>query len=77
MMDHFGDAARGIRGNWLDGDNLKTFNELTEQGISPEVAAAKTFTGKMAAEHGFTKVEIISTVGKPGQYVCAEVIYYF
>ncbi|WP_234535852.1 hypothetical protein [Streptomyces shenzhenensis] len=42
---------------------------------TPEDAARATFTGKMAAKYGFTKVTIEETVGSPGEYTAAKVVF--
>jgi RHS repeat-associated protein len=68
MVNHFGTNARGVVGSWTYGSNLARFNELTAQGMSPEQAAAATWTGTQAAQNGFRTVTVIDKVGSPGAY---------
>ena len=59
ILDKFqadGIGFKGVRGLWYEGDNLATFNDLIKKGFTPEEAAAQTFTGKMAARSGYSKV---------------------
>ncbi|WP_428986358.1 RICIN domain-containing protein [Streptomyces camelliae] len=79
-LAHFGDAVKGIKGYWQDGgtlsDNLNSFNAAVRGGASLEDAALKeTFTGKMAARAGFTKVEITELRGMPGHYTNVGVTF--
>ncbi|WP_433455638.1 RICIN domain-containing protein [Streptomyces sp. CA-142005] len=79
-LAHFGDAVKGIKGYWQDGgslsDNLNSFNAAVRGGASLEEAALKeTFTGKMAARAGFTKVEITELRGMPGHYTNVGVTF--
>ncbi|QFU86365.1 DUF6531 domain-containing protein [Amycolatopsis sp. YIM 10] len=68
-MQHFGDRVNAIEGNWVYGDNLAAFNRRTgEGGMSPEEAAAQTWTGRQAARHGFTNVGEVNATGEPGNY---------
>jgi hypothetical protein len=55
--------------------NLNTFNDPVQSGMSPEEAAASTFTGKMAARFGFTDVSITSLSGEPGAYTDAQALF--
>lgn len=48
--------AASIKSSWTFGDNLAEFNRLTAHGVPPKEAALGTWTGKLAAEAGFTKV---------------------
>ncbi len=50
--------VKGVRGLWYDGDNLATLNREVAGGASPEVAAGRTFTGKMAERAGYPEVRI-------------------
>lgn len=61
-LAHFGDKVEGIKGTWVYGDNLAEFNRLTAKGLTPEEAAALTWTGRLAAEAGYTKVELSDLV---------------
>ncbi|MFD5888860.1 RICIN domain-containing protein [Streptomyces sp. NPDC060334] len=82
VMEKIGGNAKGIRGTWLGGgdmkDNLDSFNAgIQSLMLSPEEAARLTFTGKMAAKYGFTgKVDIVKTVGTPGNYTKVEVVFW-
>jgi hypothetical protein len=59
ILDHFGrDNVDAIKGNWQYDTNLNGFNDGIAQGMTPEQAAANTWTGKQAAAAGFTNVEI-------------------
>jgi hypothetical protein len=55
IMSHFGDQVKTINGLWIDhpwlGDNFQTFKAWEKAGAN--VAAMKTFTGKMASRWGF------------------------
>lgn len=70
-----------IRGTWRAskkiGDNLYSFNEFIKAGMTPENAAKRTFTGKMANELGFTNVKIEDTTIKnsDGIYISVDVIF--
>ena len=70
-----------IRGTWRaskkNGDNLYSFNEFIKAGMTPENAAKRTFTGKMANELGFTNVKIEDTTIKnsDGIYISVDVIF--
>ncbi|MEU9153305.1 Hint domain-containing protein [Streptomyces sp. NPDC048417] len=77
-MDALAGDAEGVRGTWNSGalrDNLDSFNAGIQNLLSPEDAARLTFTGKMAAKYGFTKVTIEETVGSPGEYTAAKVVF--
>jgi hypothetical protein len=78
-MDALGPSVQKIRGTWLSGgslqDNLDSFNAGIQIGLTPEEAAMHTFTGKMAAKYGFTHAEIETTVGSPGEYTKATVLF--
>ncbi|MFG2457849.1 Hint domain-containing protein [Streptomyces sp. NPDC048523] len=76
-MNALAKDAEGVRGTWNSGlrDNLDSFNAGIQNMLSPEDAARATFTGKMAVKYGFTKVEIESTVGSPGEYTAVKVVF--
>lgn len=74
-FEKFGDEVTAMGGRWKYGTNLEKFNELTAGGMSPTEAAKLTFTGKRAAERGFTNVIVNILEGKPGQYSRVEVIF--
>ncbi|MGW1627694.1 hypothetical protein [Streptomyces sp. NPDC002172] len=47
-----------------------------DQRVVPtEDAARATFTGETAAKYGFTKVTFEETVGSPGEYTAAKVVF--
>lgn len=64
-----------IKGNWQFGTNLARFNELTAQGLSPEAAAARTWTGQQAAAAGFRTVRVQSLQGTPRKYTSVQVLF--
>lgn len=77
-MNHFGvDKVFAIEGKWVPAmpSNLITFNRLTAEGATAEMAAAQTFTGKMAAKYGFTRVRMGLLQGSPGKYTNVEVTF--
>ncbi|MBL1287320.1 RHS repeat protein [Streptomyces sp. For3] len=81
---NFGDDVQGVKGYWQNGgtlrDNLDSFNSAARNS-SPgdmqalESAARSTFTGKMAARHGFTEVDIVELRGPHGDYSHVGVIF--
>jgi hypothetical protein len=63
MMAHFGNTVDVIQAEWSDNDpklktNLDAFNAAIVAGDLPEVAAAKTPTGKYAVRAGYTPVSM-------------------
>ncbi|MER5362703.1 DUF6531 domain-containing protein, partial [Streptomyces sp. NPDC002785] len=80
----FGNEVQGVKGYWQNGgtlrDNLDSFNSAA-RSASPgdmralEEAARSTFTGKMAARHGFTDVEIVELRGPHGDYSNVGVVF--
>lgn len=80
MMAHFGSAVTSIEGNWFgpNSDNLMELNRLTAGGtMSIEDAAIKTWTGRRAKDHGFTKVVVTGTpVGLPGRFTSVQVVFH-
>ena len=58
VMEHFGSRVDVIEGNWSYGDNLAEFNKLVADGTPLKTAARATWTGKRAADYGFTSVRI-------------------
>jgi hypothetical protein len=67
---------KGIRGNWLYGDNLQRMNEAILKGIPAENAALhNTFTGAMAKKKGFTNVKMIGTPRQNNTYEQVSVIF--
>lgn len=75
---HFGDSVRGIHASWnsrhtLLAYNLELFNQLTHDGLSVEEAAKQTWTGRVAKELGFAKLEHIDAYERNGQYFSVDV----
>ena len=76
MMTHFGSKAKAVRGKWVYGDNLGKVNELTTGGkVSLEDTLRETWTGKRAAEYGFTNPKLEKVEGTPGAYTNIEVLF--
>ena len=79
LWDAIGGDVRRIRGAWRAVPrwtaNLDTFNDGIRQGLSPEQAALRTWTGKMARRKGFTEVVDINLVGTPGNYTKVQVLF--
>jgi hypothetical protein len=76
MMRHFGDNVTAIRGCWTYGDNLATVNTLTTgAAIAVEDAARWTWTGKRAAEWGYTQIQLVGATGQPGAFVNVQVLF--
>ncbi len=75
------DEILKIRGTWRSSDsvadNLNTFNDFIRDGLSPDKAALKTFTGKMAVEHKFTNAKVLSTsiIKSDGTYSSVDVLF--
>jgi hypothetical protein len=75
MMTHFAASVVAIRGSWTYGDNLATVNRLTASGVPFEAAAAQTWTGRRAAECGYSSIQVVSTTGTPGAYSNVQVLF--
>src|SRR5262245_14927566 len=77
MMKHFGPSVAAIEGNWLGplSDNLATANRLTGAGMTLDEAAKATWTGKQAVNWGYMRVQVISALGRPGQYSNVRVVF--
>ena len=86
MIAHFaatGGHPTGIRGIWESRDperttNLNRFNAALLAGDDEEAAAGMTFTGRMAAKHGYARIAIGHTGppnGVPGR--CTLATAYF
>jgi hypothetical protein len=75
MMQHFGNNVKAIQGSWYYGDNLAAVKKFTAAGLSLEEAATRTWTGKRAAEHGYTKVKILEAKGAPGHYTEVKALF--
>jgi hypothetical protein len=67
----------GIKGNWQYGTNLDEFNQNLQNGMSFSDAARSTWTGRRAAELGYTDVSYdpFSFSGTFGHYT--QVKFYF
>ncbi|MFE3760816.1 ricin-type beta-trefoil lectin domain protein [Streptomyces sp. NPDC059104] len=82
VMEKIGGNAKGIRGTWLGGgdmkDNLDSFNAgIQSLQLTEQEAARRTFTGKMAANYGFNgEVKIVAKEGTPGNYTKVEVVFW-
>jgi hypothetical protein len=82
VMGKIGGNAKGMRGTWLGGgdmkDNLDSFNAgIQSLKLTPEEAARLTFTGKQATKYGFTgRVQIEKLEGTPGNYTKVEVVFW-
>jgi RHS repeat-associated protein len=63
-IEAFGSNVQGVRGTWKGGgalaDNYNSFMAAVRSGLSPEAAAARTFTGKMSIKNGFRKIKVVS-----------------
>lgn len=62
-LSNEGIQVNQIRGNWLNGgDSVNTaqYQANIATGMSPEQAAKNTWTGKVAADFGFTKVQSVT-----------------
>lgn len=75
ILAHFGRRVAGIKGNWQFGTNLDEVNRLTAEGASLEDAAGRTWTGRRAAEAGFTEVTVLSFHGGPGSFSSVQVLF--
>ena len=74
-LKQFGDDVQGIKGLWVDGDNLSTLNKALKDGMSMSDAVFSTPTGKWAKSNGFETFEVVgSYVGDEG-YEGIEVIF--
>ena len=66
MMAHFAPRVVAIKGSWTYGDNLEAANALTAVGVPIELAVTRGPTGRYAADHGFSQVSLLSSVGSDG-----------
>jgi hypothetical protein len=51
------------------------FNKSILAGMSPEAAAAATWTGQQAAKLGFTNVRVLETTGAHGAFESVKVAF--
>jgi hypothetical protein len=49
-----------VLGQWFDGDNLAEYEKNRKQGLTPQQAAAQTWTGRQAARWGYTEVIVVT-----------------
>ncbi|WP_280315284.1 alpha/beta fold hydrolase [Nocardia abscessus] len=80
LMAEIGSHVRAIRAPWSVGDsfsdNIDTFNAYRQDlGLSPEDAARRTFTGKMAGGMGFTEVTVNHLIGPVGEHLIVDVTF--
>ncbi|MFX0579046.1 GntR family transcriptional regulator [Nocardia nepalensis] len=80
LMAEIGSHVRAIRAPWsVDdsfSDNIDTFNAYRQDlGLSPEDAARRTFTGKMAGDMGFTEVTVNHLTGPVGEHLIVDVTF--
>jgi hypothetical protein len=79
-MDEVGVEVQQIKGVWKEGygltDNLDEFNRLTASGVSPEIAALRTWTGQQCTKHGFGAVQGFARLeGSRGAYTHVEPLF--
>jgi hypothetical protein len=71
-LHEFDGRVRYLRLIWLaslqPSDNLARYNELTGRGVEPDAAARDTWSGRMAARHGFTRARLLKQTGASGAY---------
>ena len=77
MMTHFGSSVIAVQGFWIGplSDNLKQVNRLAAGGMPLEAAAQGTWTGRRAADWGYTQSQGLSTMGTPGNYTKLHVLF--
>jgi hypothetical protein len=74
MLAHFAAQKTVIDvflGNWTYESNIEMFNRLSRVGLTPEEAAAGTFTGEWAGAHGYSNVtDVVAepSTASPGAY---------
>jgi hypothetical protein len=74
-MTHFGSRVNAIQGNWFRGTNLDEFNAMTGRGATAADAAAATWTGRMAARHGFGAVRSVTAIGVSGAFTRVTALF--
>ncbi|MEL6597515.1 MAG: hemagglutinin repeat-containing protein [Pseudomonadota bacterium] len=65
-LDTDGVQVNSIRSEWVPGGRSTNYNQYVDginSGLTPSQAAANTWTGQRAAEHGFTNITVNSTDG--------------
>ena len=66
-LNYFGDNVKGIRGLWVEGDNLNQLNKALKSGMNMAEAVFSTPTGKWAKQNGYDTFEQVgSSVGDEG-----------
>ncbi|XLS30041.1 DUF6443 domain-containing protein [Flavobacteriaceae bacterium M23B6Z8] len=74
-VETFGNAIQGIKGTWLDGDNLSTFQKVLRETGDMNKAIFSTPTGKWAQKNGFDQAKVTGGhVGENG-YEGIEIIF--
>ncbi|MBL7664404.1 MAG: hypothetical protein JNM93_04680 [Bacteriovoracaceae bacterium] len=74
VIGHFNSKIKCVLGDWVFGDNLKTFNSKTSNlNISMEEAAISTWSGANASRYGFTEVIIEKVEGVRGAFSSVSV----
>jgi hypothetical protein len=76
ILQHFAGRFHAIRGNWVYGDNLQSFNAGVAAGLSLEESALQTWTGRQAVTAGFGKVEIVEVYESAGSFTQAKVNFW-
>jgi len=77
MMGHFGSSVTAVQGFWTGplSDNLNEVNKLTAVGMTLEAAAKGMWTGRRAADWGYSQVQVLSMVGLAGSYTKVHVLF--
>lgn len=74
-IKEFGDDIRGIKGTWVDGDNLSVFQKTLKETGNVQKSIFSTPTGKWALRNGYKKAKITgSSVGDDG-YEGVEILF--
>lgn len=76
ILQHFTGRFHAIRGNWVYGDNLRSFNVGVAAGMSLEQAALQTWTGRQATAAGFGRVEIVEVYDLLGSFSQVKVNFW-
>ncbi|MCJ1806239.1 hypothetical protein MRP92_04840 [Flavobacterium covae] len=67
----------GMKGLWgSKSDNTNAFNVAISNGFTSEEAAFETWTGKLALEQGFRRVQINKLIPDVPPYTSIEVTFY-
>ena len=71
-------TIHGIRGDWTGGTNLTTINTLTANNQMTVEDAAKhpsLWAFQRASSKGYMNVQVLDTIGSPGNYTSVDVVY--